>query len=178
MRLKFPDGWLDYDLNLFMDIARPIDREIQKLIEVVKTDWEVADMFDYPLTIEQLLGVGLAAAQVYLVAAIREQGATRKAALALGPRHRSGATVVQLINHGANFWKHADGWDYEAPDNRRDEILRAFSDIGIPNDHWQLLELVRRITGASEPELTDLQPHLEEWRVALDEAFPEREKHS
>ena len=172
VRLKLPDGWLDYDLNLFMDIARPLDREIQELLEVVKTDWNTADMFDYPLTIEQLLGVGLAAAQVYMTSAMREQKAPRKDALALGPLHPRGHTLAQLINHGANFWKHADEWDYDVPDKRRDAILRAFSGIGIPDDHWQLLELVRSITGASEPRLTNLQPLLEEWRVALDESFP------
>lgn len=172
MRLKLSEGWLDYDLNLFMDIARPIDREIHELFDVVKTDWETADMFDYPLKIEQLLGVGLAAGQVYLTSAMREQKAPKTDALLLGPRQSCGHTIAQLINHGANFWKHGDGWDYDVPDKRRDAILRAFAVVGIPEDHWKLLELITKITGGTEPRLADLQPLLEEWRLALDEAFP------
>lgn len=172
MRLKFPDGWLDYDLNLFMDIARPLDREIESLFDVIKNDWEWADMLDYPLTIEQLLGVGLAAAQVYLTSAMREQKAPRKDALSLGPRHPCGHTIAQLVNYGANFWKHGDEWDYDLPDKRRDAILRAFAVVGIPEDHWKLLELIPKITGGTQPRLADLQPLLEEWRLALDEAFP------
>ena len=118
MRLKSSNGWLDYDLNLYHDIARPIDLKIDELFKVITTDFSTADMFDYPLTVEHLLGVGLVAAQVYLVAAIGEQGASRQIALSIGPRHPSGAAVVQLINQGANFWKHADEWDYEVPDGR------------------------------------------------------------
>ena len=173
MRLKFSEGWLDYDLNLYRDIARPIDLKIDELFDVIETDFSTADILDYPLTVEHLLGVGLAAAQVYLVAAIGERGAPRQTALSIGPRHPSGAAVVQLINHGANFWKHADEWDYEVPDGRRDVILRAFSDLGITEDHYTLIELVKRITGATQPRLTELSPFLEEWRNALDEAFPE-----
>jgi hypothetical protein len=142
------------------------------------TDFSTADMFDYPLTVEHLLGVGFAAAQVYLVAAIGEQSAPRQTALTLGPRHASGTPIIQLINHGANFWKHADEWDYDVPDVRRDVILGAFSNLGITEDHFTLIELITRISGADQLRLTALSPFLEEWRTALDEAFPGDSRHS
>jgi len=175
LRLRVSNGWVDYDLNLYLDIARPIDEHLDRLFTVIETDFSTADMFDYPLTVDHLLGVGLVAAQVYLRGAIAEQAAPMPEALSIGPRLSSGASVVQLINHGANLWKHADAsWDWDAPDWRQGLILRALADEGIDGDQYILIELVRRITGARRPHLTELSPFLQEWRNTLDERYPER----
>ena len=169
MRLKTSNGWIDYDLNLYRDIARPIDEQVERLYEVIVADFSTADMFGYPTTVEHLLGVGLAAAQVYVVSAIADLRAPRPAALSVGPRLASGPAVIELINHGANFWKHADEWDWDAPDWRRDAILRAFADAGFDENHFALIELVTKVTGADRPSLVELSPFLDEWRVALDD---------
>ena len=174
MRLRLSGGWVDYDLNLYLDIARPIDEHLDRLFEVIETDFGTADMFDYPLTVDHLLGVGLVAAQVYVKGAIAEQAAPMPQALSIGPRLPSGATVIELINHGANFWKHADAsWDWDAPDWRQGLILRALAGEGIEGGQYMLVELVLRITGAKRPSLKALSPFLEEWRNALDEEYPE-----
>ncbi len=174
MRLGDYRGWVDFDLKLYLAIARPIDEHLDAFFDVIEEDFSTADMFDYPTTIDHLLGVGLVAAQVYIQGAIAEQAAPMPAAVAIGPRLSSGAAVVQLINHGANFWKHANAsWDWEAPERRQALILDALADEGIDGDQYVLVELVRRITCASRPHLADLAPLLERWHDALDAEYPE-----
>jgi hypothetical protein len=168
VRLELEDGYLDYDLDLYRDVAHPINEKVQQLLEV---DGETADMLDYPLVVDHLLGVGLAAAQVYLVAVIAYQRAPKRSALEVGRRDPSGPTLVQLINHGANFWKHADGWHTEPRHDRQDLILAAFSGLGIADDDRPIFQLVRRLTNATKPDLMLLAPLLEEWRTALEETL-------
>jgi hypothetical protein len=141
-------------------------------------DFSLADSLDYPLRYEHLLGVGLVAAQLYLVGVAEERGAPRRQALSIGPRHASGIALVDLINHGANYWKHADEWDYEAPDARRDRILDAFAKVGMADDDISLYGLLAQVVGSDQPRLLDLSPILEQWRDALDEAFPADPKES
>jgi hypothetical protein len=113
----------------------------------------------------------LVAAQVYLLSVSQSVGASRRQALSVGPLHASGLAQVDLLNHGANYWKHADEWDYASPDSRRDRILQAFANIGLPPDDVSLYGLLVRATGSDRPRLMDLSPILEQWRDALEGAF-------
>ena len=176
MRRRASGGWIDDDLNLYLDIARLIDVRLDRLFEVIVTDYSTADALDYPMTVDHLLGVGLVAAQVYVHGAIAEQHALLPAALVIGPQLPSGASIVQLLNNGANFWKHADAsWDWEAPERRQRIILDAFAAEGIDGDQDMLVELMAQITGARIPHLADLAPILEEWRDALDDVYSKGE---
>ena len=80
--------------------------------------------------------------------------------------------MVELVNHGANFWKHADEWDYDLPDGRRDRILDAFAQVGMAQDDISLYRLLVQVTGSDHPRLLGLSPVLERWRDALEEVFP------
>jgi hypothetical protein len=79
---------------------------------------------------------------------------------------------VELICHGANFWKHADEWDYDAPDARQRRILEAFAKVGMAADDISLYGLLAQITDSDRPRLLSLSPILQQWRDALEEAFP------
>jgi len=173
LRLRTSNRWVDYDLNLYLDIAGPIDEYLDGYLDVVENDFSRADMFDYPVTIDHLLGVGLVAAQVYVKGVIAEHAAPVPEALSLGPLLSSGSSVVQLINHGANFWKHADSWDWESPDWRQARILRELADVGIDGDQHVLFELLSRITGTRRPSLVALSPYLQQWHDAMDDEYPE-----
>lgn len=176
MRLRVSDSWVDYDLNLYLDIARPIDEHLDRLFDVIATDYCAADMFDYPLTVDHLLGVGLVAAQVYVKGAVAEQAAPLREALSIGPRLPSGAAVVQLVNDGANFWKHCDAsWNWDAPDHRQRLVLRALANEGIDGSEYVLVRLIRHIAGTERPHLSGLSLLLEEWRNVLDEVYPEEQ---
>lgn len=177
MRFETSNGYFDYDLNLFAAIAHPLDEKIGPLLDACRRHWDFAESCDYPDTVEQLIGVGFAAAQVYIVAALSEHGVTKGTdggrPLRIGPKHASGEHLVRLINHGANFWKHADEWDWDALRPSHAEIVRAFRTVGVAErDLGQLYSLLIAITGAKEPRLGLLAVALEEWHTALDESYP------
>ena len=149
-----------------------MDRALDRFEEVAKADSALADGLDYPLRHENLLGVGLVAAQLYLVSVAAESAVPRRQALSVGPLHSSGVPLAELINHGANFWKHADEWDWDAPRARQARTLAAFAKVGIADEDLGLYGLLVQVTGLNRPRLVDLAPILGQWRDALDAAYP------
>lgn len=170
MRLKIESRWFDFDLNLFNDVVAPLDKILIGMYEV---DPEEADMLDYTWLAEHLFGVGLVTAQVYINSSLfngptqKENSLSQKTAHKLGPKHSSGISIIKLIIHGANYWKHNDEWSESPLNNSRNFILNTFSSIGIGNS-YPLYSLMEEITNTSKPRLGQLSSLLEEWHNALD----------
>lgn len=171
---------LDFNLNLFRDIATPIDRLLKRYYRV---DGEIADMLDYPPKAENIFGLGFAAAQVYLVSTLGEYNnssdifLSKDVALSLGPRHHSGITMVNLVNHGANYWKHSDEWSETGSNGQRDRILNTFSSLGI-DSYYPLYQLLEQITGTAQPLLTQICSTLEEWHNSLEKNVVNKCQHT
>jgi hypothetical protein len=108
------------------------------------------------------------AAQGYLTSVIAFYGLERRAALAMGPIHSCGIAFSCLINHGANYWKHADEWDYGSPDRRQQAILEALSALGVAEDSNVLHSLVGALTPSGRPSLQGLVPMLEAWHTCVE----------
>lgn len=98
MRRRIGGKWLDYDLDLFRDVAYPLDRTLDHFEEVETGNFDLADALDYPVRHDNLIGIGLVAAQVYLVSVAAEYAVTRSQALSVGPRHSSGVSLAELVN--------------------------------------------------------------------------------
>jgi len=175
MRLRFPNGeGIDYDLQLFEEIVEPIDRRLGTVQALIGRNPEFADMTDAHDVAEHLIGVVLAAAQAYFVTAARYHGISKSQVLPMGPTHPSGHSIARLINHGANFWKHADEWDWDSSDPRREAILSAFRAVGI--DHAERVPLsclLIAVVGDRRARLRDLVPLMDGWRAALEAAHPD-----
>ena len=174
VRFGAPGSWIDYELALFREVAQLLDRSTETLFETIRDDFELADQFDYASTLEHWIGLGLAAAQVYLVSSIGEAAAQdkRRDALALPPTV-SGLPVASIVNHGANLWKHANEWDWDKPDARRRDIQSTFAALDIlDTDMLPLSSLLMKVTGQSTPVLVPLAPLLEAWHDNLDATFP------
>lgn len=168
MRLRFPDGWLDFDLNLFTDVAYLVDARLDEIEQLATSNPGLADGLDYPLRHEHLLGIGFVAAQSYLTVVTAEGETPRGQARSVGPRHASGIALAQLVQHGANYWKHADEWDSRTRAARRDLIVDAFAQVGMVEDEMSLYGLLVQITRSSQPRVGDLSPILEQWHDALE----------
>lgn len=170
MRFRIESKRFDFELDLYKDVAEPLDK---RLVGLYETDPEYADMFDCHEIAEHILGVGLVTAQVYINSCIGEYStvaettSSKSIRLKLGPKHTSGISMIKLIMHGANFWKHCDEWDPEIPNESRNKILNTFASIGI-DDEYPLYYLMEQICGQAKPLLSYLTPILEEWHNALD----------
>jgi len=170
VRLEFPDGWLDFDLQLVQELLHALPERLLPIVQSL--DPEFADMIGDYDSADQLVGVAFATAQVYIGSAARRHRVTKDKALSVGREHSSGATLVQMINHGANFWKHADEWDWQSPDKRRTVIVDMLERVGVSEDDYVLSSLLAKLL---EPEAIDLRrlgPLLEQWRQALELAYP------
>ena len=174
MRLRIQGEWLDYELGFFRDVAHSLDVTLDDFEEVARANSALADDLDYPLRHEHIVGMGLVAAQLYLVSVAAEHAVSRKQALSVEPRHSSGVPLAELINHGANLWKHADEWNWDAPEPRQARTMLAFGKVGISDDDLSLYQLLVQVTGLSRPRLMDVAPILEQWHNSLDAMFPEK----
>jgi hypothetical protein len=171
LRLRIQGEWFDYDLDFFRDVALPLDHALDHFDEVARADFSIADGLDYPLRHENLIGIGLVAAQLYLVSVAAQHSVSRRQALSVGPRHSSGMPLAELINHGANLWKHADEWNWDALESRQAKTLAAFDEIGIADGDLSLYRLLSEVTGLNRPRLMDVALILERWHNALDEVL-------
>lgn len=90
MRLNGPDGYIDFDLDLFWDVAEPLNAKIQAILAI--DDSEIGLL--YVETIEQLVGVALASAQVYIAAVSRYHGVPKDRVRKSDHRERRNRRIV------------------------------------------------------------------------------------
>ena len=152
----------DFDLDLAAEVAAIVDRHLD---EIERGDPAWADAirdFDWG---EYVAGLGFAACQAYLASTFGQLKIPKDAALALDPRHRTGKSVVKLVNHAANRWKHESEWAIENNGKHRVRTLAAFVDAGIGKDeNYPLLAMLRALVGPDAPRFATLLSALVERR--------------
>jgi len=110
MYLKLDDGVFDDDLNFLRDLFTLLDA---RLADLQKRIHECPDPDGMGLCDkgEYLAGMGFVACQRYLASTYGPLGLKKDVALASGPHHEGGETLVSIINAVANYWKHVDEWE-------------------------------------------------------------------
>jgi hypothetical protein len=94
----------DPDLDMLAEVLAVIDAQLETVLQ----GWEnasEADELGYFDRAEHITGLGFVACQAYLTATYGFVSMKKLHALSVGPRHRDGQTIVEVINHAANFWK-------------------------------------------------------------------------
>ncbi|MGH8591571.1 MAG: hypothetical protein ACREXX_20330 [Gammaproteobacteria bacterium] len=113
MFLELPDGRVhDYDMEFLKDLLELLDGRIERLSASVPQSVDARGVFE---SIEYIIGVGLDACQSYLATTSNDLKVKKDVALKCGPMHPSGLTIVEIINHAANFGKHDDEWNLLPP---------------------------------------------------------------
>ena len=125
MLLRFPDGRVhDYDMEFLRDLLELLDGHIERLSASVPQSVDAGGAFE---SIEYIISVGLDACQSYLATTSSDLKVKKAVALKKGPVHPSGLTIVEIINHAANFGKHDDEWSL--PSNPCEALDALFVDI-------------------------------------------------
>ncbi len=126
---------LDFDLDFLRAAAALVDASLDQLNGKAHAspDPDAFGIFD---EMEYISGLGFVACQTYATAvASRSQLKNKKReALALGPRHRTGRSMAQLINAAANHWKHSPEWSLDAPTTQAAQTLEVISSLGVDTD--------------------------------------------
>ncbi|RPA36109.1 hypothetical protein EGC79_18225 [Shewanella vesiculosa] len=125
------------------------------------SDPETDGLFDKS---EYFVGVGLVAAQQFLVEAASFSNIDKDNAYKLGPRHRSGIAYATAINSAANYWKHEAEW-WGGLDEIKSGTLKTLNHVGTIADthHYQLSNFIFAVSNNKEVKLIYLIPIITEW---------------
>ncbi len=157
----------DYDLELLRDIVGTIDRHLE-MIKQQSTEVEDPNSFGYFDRGEHVVGLGFVACQTYIVAICGHLGIRKQDALTFGPQHPSGQTVVQIVNHAANYWKHNSEWLVNKETRQRKYVESAFEAVGFPAGmDYPLYSVLTEITHPQTSKFESLVELLIDWKDKL-----------
>ncbi|MDB6122133.1 MAG: hypothetical protein JWQ71_1126 [Pedosphaera sp.] len=130
MILKHEDQLVDFDLNMLEELLCIVDAQLCKLDNEIKQcpDPDSFGLFDL---CEGVTGMGFVACQWYLAATCGCLKLDKHDALQFGPFHSCGLTIVQIINHAANYWKHREEWVLKKREKDAMRTIAALSKLGI-----------------------------------------------
>ena len=158
---------LEYNLEHLRGLIIFIDEQLQDISqESVEAD--DADSFGYFDSAEHTIGLGFVACQTYMAAVYGYLSIEKNKALSVGPIHDSGQTIVQIINHAANYWKHNSEWPLERSSQRRETIEKAFESVGFSvNLEYPLAGLLTELVYPADAGFKPVIHLLEKWKKVL-----------
>ena len=133
----------------------------------VSPDPDAFGIFD---EMEYIIGFGFVACQTYATAVVsRSKFKSKKhEALVLGPKHRTGQSVIQLINAAANHWKHSPEWSLDTPTTQAKQTLKVISSLGVDtNGSYPVANMLHEILAPHQARFENLLPFLMQWRDIL-----------
>jgi hypothetical protein len=157
----------DPDLDFLAEILFLLDKQRMSMTGAWK-DAETADSCGVFDSAEHITGLGFVACQAYITATHGFLKVEKSSALAFGPRHKTGKSVVKIIHHAANYWKHHDEWPLDKSAANQDRIRIAFDEVGISAARDYPLSGI--LTTLAEPEPPAFKPligKLASWRDDL-----------
>lgn len=158
---------LDFDLDFLRDAVALVDASLERLDREAKAspDPDAFGIFDQ---MEYLIGFGFVACQTYATAVASRSKISKREALALGPKHRTGRSMAQLVNATANHWKHSPEWSLDAPTNQAVQTLEVISSLGVDtNGSYPVANILHEILRPLPVRFASLIPFLTQWRDAL-----------
>jgi hypothetical protein len=160
----------DFDLDFLKAAAALVDASLERLDNEAKAspDPDTFGVFDQA---EYITGFGFVACQTYATAVVSRSKLKNKKheALALGPKHRTGRSMAELINTAANHWKHSPEWSPDEPATRaQQKTLEVIASLGVDTGaSYSLANTLYEILGPHPARFANLIPFLTQWRDAL-----------
>jgi hypothetical protein len=159
----------DFDLNFLRSAAALVDASLEQLDREssASPDPDAFGIFDEA---EYLTGFGFVACQTYLTAIASQSNlkGKKREALALGPKHRTGHSMAQLVNAAANHWKHSPEWALDTPTSQAKQTLEVISSLGIGADSsYPVANMLYEILAPHPARFVHLIPFLTQWRDTL-----------
>ena len=160
---------IDFDLDFLKSAVDLVDVSLEQLDAKRRSspDPNTFGVFD---EIEYIIGFGLVACQAYITATVGRSASKNKKSevLALGPKHRSGRPIVQLINAAANHWKHSAEWIPLKPTNQERQTIEVIRSIGVnPSQPYPIANMLHTMLSPNQILFKNLIPYLIQWRDSL-----------
>lgn len=117
---------------------------------------------------EYISGFGFVACQTYATAVVRRNNIEKREALSLGPKHKTGRSMVELTNAAANHWKHSPEWSLDAPSPQAKQTIEVISSIGVDTSGpYPVANTLHKMLMPHPARFANLIPFLTQWRNAL-----------
>lgn len=158
---------LDFDLEFLEEAAILVDASLERLDRDAEAnpDPDAFGIFDQ---IEYIIGFGFVACQTYATAVVNRSNIEKRKALTLGPMHRTGRSVAQLMNAAANHWKHSPEWSLDTPSTQAKQTLEAIQSLGVDtNGSYPVSNTLHEILKPLSARFANLIPFLIQLRDAL-----------
>jgi hypothetical protein len=167
MYLLSKDEVYDYDLNMLDDLFHTLDKQWSDVMDA-SIECPDPDQFGLWDRIEYLAGIGLVACQRYLVCTYPQSRLTRTDAFSLPPTYSNGPTIVNLLNAGANYWKHVEERHWSAEPSLHKRTVDVITSAGLAVDADYLCsDMLDMITGKASKPFAAVSCMLVDWRTRL-----------
>lgn len=161
---------LELNLNLLVELIDIIDQQFEATI-LASREVDDPDGFGYFDSAEQIAGLGFVICQTYVATVYGFLRVEKEKALSYGPRHRSGLTHMQIINHAANYWKHNNEWSLDQNLRKKKTIEDAFESIGFPvSSEYPLSGVLTEVASPGPVGFKPVLAVLEFWKNELSKA--------
>lgn len=158
---------IDFDLDFLQAAVELVDIRLERLDTETEAspDPDAFGIFDQ---VEYIAGFWFVACQTYIAATASRRKLEKREALTLGPKHRTGHSMAQLINAAANHWKHSAEWSLDALTAQANQTLKVISSLGIDiNGSYPVANALSEILRPHPARFANLIPFLTKWRDAL-----------
>jgi len=159
----------EFDLDFLRGAAALVDASLERLDREAGASLD-PDAFGFFDKAEYLTGFGFVACQTYVtaVASRSKLKAKKRDALAVGPKHRTGQPMAQLINAAANHWKHSPEWSLDTPTTQAKQTLDVIAALGVDTSgSYPLANMLYKMLAPHPARFANLIPFLAQWRDAL-----------
>ena len=158
---------LDFDLDFLRDAAALVDASLKRLDNKAGASPD-PDAFGIYDQAEYISGLGFVACQTYATTVVKRSNIEKREALALGPKHRTGRSMVELTNAAANYWKHSPEWSLDVPAPQAKQTLEVISSLGVDTSgSYPLANTLNEMLTPHPARFANLIPFLTQWRDAL-----------
>ena len=155
---------IESDTEFLREAAALVDNRLDKLYGDVKVH---PDPFGYGLidSIDYVLGFGFVACQTYVPTIVKWSDLDKREALKLGPRHRSGRPMIELVHACANYWKHNAEWALDSPRPREQITIDIIASLGVDTSkEYPMPDALHQLLDPHPPRIKYLIPFLTQWR--------------
>jgi len=164
MYILFPDGEIgDQDMEQLQELLNVLDRQYA-FNSLKRKNTLPPEQNIYWDRLSYLAGLGFVMCQQYINVTYPSDKVERDEAFQLPPNHSSGCSIVQLINTGANYWKH-----YQYPHNSLHKTtIQAIDGLGLEIEYPYVCEsILDRIVETEDKPFNKLIVLLTDWRGHL-----------
>ena len=162
---------IESDTGFLREAATLVDNRLDKLDREAKShpDPVGCGLMD---STEYIIGFGFVACQTYATAVSRWSDLNKGAWLKLGPKHRSGRPMIELVNACANYWKHNQEWSSDSPSARAQKTIDIIASLGVDkSEPYPMFVALHQILDPHPARIKNLIPFLTQWQ---DEVGPSR----